>query len=92
MRQENWGEQMVECRSPSVYLIDFTTDEVKQAKLDGWSLAEPQLSDEGRILMNGHYEQPFRLGRIYCTNRPTSLFSSSLEAFPALEQVRGLSL
>merc|ERR1711892_1207085 len=30
VRQENWGEQMVECRSPSVYLIDFTTDEVKQ--------------------------------------------------------------
>jgi len=87
VRQENWGEQMVECRSPSVYLIDFTTDEVKQAKLDGWSLAEPQLSDEGRILMTGHNEQPFRLGRIYCTNRPTSLFSSSLEAFPALEQV-----
>ena len=87
IRQENWGEQMTEIRSTSVYLIDFTTGEVKQAKLDGWSLAEPQLSDHGRILMTGHNERPFRLGRIYCTNRPTSLFATSLATFPTLEQV-----
>ena len=43
-RQENWGEQMVEIKSPSLYLIDFTSGEVKQAKIEGWSLAEPQLS------------------------------------------------
>ena len=55
--------------------------------MPGWSLSSPQISPSGKILFVGHNEQPFRLGRIYCTNRPTSIFSTTVAKFDEIEQV-----
>ena len=58
-----------------------------KVSIPGWSLSSPQISLSGKILFVGHNEQPFRLGRIYCTNRPTSIFETSVANFTAVEQV-----
>ena len=55
--------------------------------MPGWSLSSPQISPSGKILFVGHNERPFRLGRIYCTNRPTSIFETSVSNFQEFEQI-----
>ena len=55
--------------------------------MPGWSLSSPEISPSGKIIFVGHSEQPFRLGRIYCTNRPTSIFETSVSNFKEIEQI-----
>ena len=58
--------------------------------MPGWSLSSPQINSSGKILFVGHNERPFRLGRIYCTNRPTSIFATSVSNFKAeIKQITG---
>jgi len=52
-------------------------------------MSSPQISPNGKILFVGHNEQPFRLGRIYCTNRPTAIFEAQVCYFPSFRQITG---
>ena len=50
-------------------------------------MSSPQISPSGSILFVGHNENPFRLGRIYCTNRPTSIFQTNVSHFNDIQQL-----
>jgi hypothetical protein len=66
---------------------DLSSSSVSRASAADWSFSCPQLSESGKIVFVGHSEKPFRLGQIYCTNRPSSIFTSDVEIFPKFEKI-----
>ena len=50
-----------------------------------WSFSSPQISEGGNIICVGYNEKPYKLGRIYCTNRPSAIFHSHVNNFPNME-------
>ncbi|KAI6174770.1 Acylamino-acid-releasing enzyme [Aphelenchoides bicaudatus] len=86
--RENWGEQTFEVVEPVFCVLDLIerTIEVHAKPCEDLSPSQTQWApkDEG-ILFYGMKTEPFRLGAVFCTNRPGQLFfynfkDDSLEA------------
>ncbi|CAD5218584.1 unnamed protein product [Bursaphelenchus okinawaensis] len=88
--RESWGEQMPEVKVPILCVYNFRTDELRTIDtefFDSYSPAQAQwaLEDDG-ILFVAVKSKPFKLGKIYCTNRPSQLYYYNLktESFEAI--------
>jgi len=86
--QQTWGEQMTKTISPSLVMVNFETKIVSKADRKGQSFGDPQINSHGDIVYCAHDEKPFKLGRIYCTNRPISIVATNIEEFEDIDKHR----
>jgi acylaminoacyl-peptidase len=80
--QEDWGEQMVGKANPVIVVLDLQTEQPVTAQVlggvpDGWS---PGLVRwwAGGVVGVAYRTTPRRLGKVYCSNRPSILFHLTL--------------
>jgi len=80
--QEEWGEQMVGKSNPVIVMLDLKGEQPVDAKVldgvpDGWS---PGLVKwwAGGVVGVAYRTTPRRLGKVYCSNRPSILFHLTL--------------
>jgi acylaminoacyl-peptidase len=75
--RENWGEQTFEVVEPVICVLDLIerTIEIYSKPCEGLSPSQTQWApnDEG-VIFYGMKVDPFRLGSIFCSNRPGQLF------------------
>jgi hypothetical protein len=53
-----------------------------------YSFGQPQINSLGDIIFLSMPESPFKLGRIYCTNRPMSIMHTTTEYFEDVEKLK----
>uniref|UniRef100_T1J7M8 acylaminoacyl-peptidase n=1 Tax=Strigamia maritima TaxID=126957 RepID=T1J7M8_STRMM len=73
---EDWGESLVGKSHPVPFILDVESGSVKAVENipDDVSFGQPIWTPEHNILCVGHWQEPRRLGIIYCTNRRCGLF------------------
>ncbi|KAI6234529.1 Acylamino-acid-releasing enzyme [Aphelenchoides fujianensis] len=74
--RESWGEQTVDAIQPVICVLDLQTAkvEVHEKLSDGVSpLGVQWAPDDEGLLYVAMETEPFRLGQIYCSNRPAQL-------------------
>ena len=81
---ESWGEQCQEVKRPIICVLNIGTGKVKVFEADWLNRITPHSvvwcpGDEA-IAFFGLDSQPFKLGRIFCNNRPGRLYKFDLEA------------
>jgi len=80
--QEDWGEQMVGKANPVIVVLDLTEEQPVKAQVlsgvpEGWS---PGLVKwwAGGVVGVAYRTTPRRLGKVYCSNRPSIVFHLTL--------------
>ena len=78
---ENWGEQMMECSSPQIFVLDRNKEEVSVVENlpEEYSFGQPVFADKDSVVCVGVKSEPFRLGLRSCYNRPGYLFHLALD-------------
>jgi len=87
LSKKAWGEQMTKTISPNLVLVDFETEKVEKLVFEEASLGQPQINSRGEIIFMALDEKPFKLGRIYCTNRPIAIYKTSISDFSKFEKL-----
>lgn len=82
----SWGEQMTKTNSPGIVLVNFDDESVKKVHKALFSFGDPQINSSGDILYTVLPESPYKLGRIYCTNRSMTIAYTTLADFEDLEK------
>jgi len=79
---EDWGEQMVGKTNPVIVILDLESEQPVKCQVlagvpEGWS---PGLVKwwEGGVVGVAYRTSPRRLGKVYCSNRPSVLFHLSM--------------
>jgi acylaminoacyl-peptidase len=75
--RESWGEQIVEAINPVICVLDLVEKkiEVYDSFLDGISPSQTQWApNDSGVIFYGMKTDPYRLGSIFCDNRPGQLF------------------
>ncbi|KAM7437971.1 hypothetical protein ABFA07_012488 [Porites harrisoni] len=88
--KDDWGEQLVSKCSPILAIFDVIKEEI--TVLDGVPdhLSAGQACwgpDDNSVVFVGWFNEPYRLGLIYCPIRKSALFSLSLDKANSLEQL-----
>ena len=78
---EHWGEQMRECVSPQIFVLERSKEEARVLENlpDGYSFGQPVLADSNSIVCIGVRSDPFRLGLRVCFNRTGYLFHLAID-------------
>ena len=78
---EHWGEQMRECFSPQIFILDRGREEVRMLENlpEEYSFGQPIFADNNSIVCIGVRRDPFRLGLRACFNRTGYLFHLALD-------------
>ena len=78
---ENWGEQMTECSSPQIVVLDRNKEEVSVVENlpEKYSFGQPVFADKDSVVCVGVKSEPFRSGLRSCYNKPGSLFHLALD-------------
>ena len=78
---EHWGEQMQDCFSPEIFVLNRVREEVRVfGNLpEGYSFGHPILTDKNSIVCIGVMNEPFRLGLFGCFNRTGYLFHIAID-------------
>jgi len=81
--QEEWGEQMVGKSDPVIAVLDLSSEQPAQVKVlegvpSGWSPGLVKWMGDGLVGV-AYRTEPRRLGKVYCSNRPSVLFHLSLD-------------
>ncbi|KAI6652143.1 Acylamino-acid-releasing enzyme-like [Oopsacas minuta] len=76
-----WGEQMMECSSPQIFVLDRSKEEVHVLSNlpEEYSLGQPILADDNSIVCVGVKTESFRLGLRTCYNRTGYLFHLAID-------------
>ncbi len=81
---EEWGEQLLGKSQPVIVTVDMATYEVKVADSesipDDKSFGELQWIGNDDLVGIAVHNAPYRLGLIYCSNRPMDLFKLDLKS------------
>ena len=76
--QDKWGDGLPACKCPSLYVFDISTDAIidfDDAITEDITVHDPVWSkDDKHIVFGGYRNQPFRMGFVYCKNRPCSIY------------------
>ena len=90
--QDSWGEQLLTSKCPSLYILDVSAEEIidfDEVISEDISVHDPVWSkDDKCVLFGGFQNKPFRLGFIYCKNRPSSIYSVNVGS-KILEKIIG---
>ena len=75
--EESWGEQMMDIINPVICVVDIMEGAVNVISSipDSISPSQPQWGPDGTIIFEAIANYPFRLGIVYCSNRPSALCS-----------------
>ncbi|KAJ8978652.1 hypothetical protein NQ317_019088 [Molorchus minor] len=79
---QDWGEQLVGKKRSILaeYDIESDTVEILKGIPDDVCIAQPKYSPDGSYIVGIAYEvEPRKLGVIYCSNRPSTIFKLDLE-------------
>ncbi|KAJ8934689.1 hypothetical protein NQ318_015158 [Aromia moschata] len=79
---QDWGEQLVGKKKSVLaeYDVESDTVEVLKGIPDDVCIAQPKYSPDGSYIVGIAYEiEPRKLGLIYCTNRPSTVFRLDFE-------------
>ncbi|XP_066246255.1 acylamino-acid-releasing enzyme-like isoform X2 [Euwallacea similis] len=80
--EQDWGEQLVAKKKSILIQYDIENDSVEILKglPDNICVAQPQYSPDGTYIIGvAYFIEPRKLGLIYCTNRPSTLFQLDFE-------------
>ncbi|XP_066149420.1 acylamino-acid-releasing enzyme-like isoform X2 [Euwallacea fornicatus] len=80
--EQDWGEQLVGKKKSILVQYDIENDSVEILKglPDNICVAQPQYSPDGTYIIGvAYFIEPRKLGLIYCTNRPSTLFQLDFE-------------
>ena len=79
--KEHWGEQMRECSSPQIFVLDRSKGEVRVLEnlAEEYSFGQPILADNNSVVCIGVRSDPFRLGLRACFNRTGFLFHLAID-------------
>ncbi|KAH1012228.1 hypothetical protein HUJ05_011421 [Dendroctonus ponderosae] len=75
--EQDWGEQLVGKKKSVLVQYDISNDSVEILKgvPDNVCVAQPKYSPDGSYIVGVAYSvEPRKLGLIYCTNRPSTIF------------------
>jgi len=81
--EDNWGEQLTKCKDPTICIFDL-----KQNKFINLSEYLPKnisvsraywSKDDNFLILTGFKSEPWKLGLIYCRNRPSGVYALSFK-------------
>jgi len=80
---DNWGEQIYKCQNPTICLFDVESKSIinlsDQMPKDV-SISKAYWSKDDKVLyLTGYHSQPYRLGLVYCHNRPSAIYAYHLK-------------
>uniref|UniRef100_A0A1I7RLX4 APEH_N domain-containing protein n=1 Tax=Bursaphelenchus xylophilus TaxID=6326 RepID=A0A1I7RLX4_BURXY len=82
--RESWGEQMPEVKTPVICTLTWKTNVLRLIETDIFEEFSPAQStwapEDTGILFVGVKSTPFKLGKIYCSNRPSQLYFYDFKA------------
>ena len=80
--KESWGEQLGSCHRTLVCVYNIATSKVKSIDWHAdYALSNPQFcNNHNNILFIAQSVKPYRLGRIYCTNKYSKLVFHNTES------------
>ncbi|VDO97822.1 unnamed protein product [Soboliphyme baturini] len=83
---ESWGEQMSEVRHPVACILDISTGKIDIVNIQNVSVTETvwSPSDDG-IVFIGLQEEPRKLGKMYCSNRRSSVMYFNFQRKESIE-------
>lgn len=87
--KDDWGEQLVSKCSPVIVLFDMETDDIRvlEGVPDNVSAGQVRWGPKDEsVVFVGWFNEPYRLGLIYCPIRKNALYSLSLDG-KSLEQL-----
>ena len=67
--------------SPGLVLVDFDSGDVKKLKKEGFSFGNVLIGPEDEIIFVSIPEKPYKLGRVYCSNRVMTINLTSFQNF-----------
>ncbi|XP_050303713.1 acylamino-acid-releasing enzyme-like [Anthonomus grandis grandis] len=80
--EQDWGEQLVGKKKSILaeYNIENDTVELLKGLPDNVCVAKPKYSSDGNFIIGiSYFTEPRKLGLIYCTNRPSTVFQLDFE-------------
>ena len=80
-RQE-WGEQLVGCCEPTIVIYDVASNDVTvmdDCVPEGMCVIEAIWKNSTTLIIVAVPTEPWKLGLVYCNNRPTTLFEFEIE-------------
>ena len=80
--EESWGELLDEVINPVICVLDLNEKKLRileDVVPEDISPAQPQFQGNDVIFFEGIKKTPFRLGRIYCVNRESQMYSLNIK-------------